>query len=588
MILRHWRWGRWACLGGTVAAGLWLGWTATGGLPAQTPGLVEPAPQDAAPSQRIYMNRPIIDLPIKMDDAQRALIQEIHLYVKESPTAPWVFRDKGGAGQQAFRFQAPRDGEFRFTMVTVDKQGRRFPQDLANEPPGLTVMIDTQKPVVQMKKLADTSEGQLVHCEVSDANLDNANVRFYFQSGDKVFRPLDPVAGQPGVFCVPRQAVTTGVVRLVANDLAGNQTVCEEHVNQMQARASAASLQPTAFNPTPPKGMSELDAPKPLPTVLGSVEIEPNPSRPAHRPTLIETPSKAGTQRPDGSEGPRFSEDSGDTTKPGTERNDLAWITKNATAAEGPRLSMETEPSVKAATTEVPHGKRQVVNNSTLFLDFQVENGKPAVKVEAWLSRDLGKTWQKGSAESKGQTLGVHLPGEGLFGVALQPAGTDRAPKGTDAADLWIEVDLTKPTAQITNVKVAHEKGQAQVDIQWTAEDKNFSVGPVDLFYAATQQGPWLPIAKGLPAQGHHRWAPSAEIGTHVHVRLIAQDAAGNQGICNTLESVALEDAGRPRFTIRNVRTEAPMVPQQAAPTPAPTPVPLIPPFQIVQPPRSN
>src|SRR5205823_14080063 len=115
-----------------------------------------------------------------MGDQERAMIQEIQLYVKEAPTAAWVLRDKGSAEQKAFRFQAPRDDEYWFTMVTIDKQGRRFPADLTNEPPGLVVVIDTQKPTVQMRKLADTPEGQLVQCDVTDAHLDNAGVQFLF------------------------------------------------------------------------------------------------------------------------------------------------------------------------------------------------------------------------------------------------------------------------------------------------------------------------------------------------------------------------------------------------------------------------
>lgn len=626
MTMRHLRrMGRNFWIGGTAAAGLWLGWAGPGTLTAQMPvvgGLpTETAPTpEAAPVQRNYMNRNVIDLPIRMDESARSLVQEIHLYVKEQPSGTWILRDKGNSTHQVFRFQAPRDGEYWFNMVTVDKQGRSFPKDLQKEAPGLIVVIDTQKPEVELTNFGEAPEGQLVHCSIKDANIDNARVRFLFQGGDKIFRPLDPMPGRQGVYCIPRQAVSTGLVRFVVEDLAGNQTVCEEHVNQLQTRRIAASgTQPVSGGPSltvetpggkpdvkmpPPLPMSgsnppvvvegstqlpeEVRKPNPLPLGIGETqELEPISPRPVQKlPRGGEEPANSASLRPNGSENPRFMDE-----VPAKE-NPTKLASATNTLPRGPQLIPVEEPVVApspAPAKSEPWTRRQLLNNRTIFLDYQIENVGTNTKstVEVWLTRDQGKSWQKTAEDTvrKGP-FEVQLPGEGVFGLTLLVATGQPAtpPKGLEAASMWVEVDSTKPNAQITKVDVSHEKGTPTVNIQWTASDANFSDGPVELFYAPTPQGKWLPIAQGLKAQGQYRWTPPAEIGGQVHIRLVAKDAAGNTCICNTLEGVTLEDPSRPRITLRNVRTEAPVAP---AATPA-TPMPVTLPFQIIQPPRGN
>ena len=133
--------------------------------------------------------------------------------------------------------------------------------------------------------------------------------------------------------------------------------------------------------------------------------------------------------------------------------------------------------------------------------------------------------------------------------AATPPAAGDQP----DA--FWIEVDSTKPTLQINEIQTSHDKGQATVHIRWTAKDKNLVEAPVDLFYAATPQGPWLAIAKGLPAEGQHHWMPPAGLGAQTHLQLTARDAAGNTAVCGTLEPVSLAEPARPRAVIRTIST---------------------------------
>ena len=216
---------------------------------------------------------------------------------------------------------------------------------------------------------------------------------------------------------------------------------------------------------------------------------------------------------------------------------------------------------------QLPHTvKRQIVNSAKLFLDYQIENAGTmgVAKVEVWATRDLGKTWIKHSEESHAKgPFEVLLPGDGLFGVTLV-ASNGRGIPGTppaagDQPDSWVEVDTTKPAVEVSNLHVAMENGQAFVHLTWNAHDRNLGDSPVDLFYGATPQGPWLPIVKGLKAEGKHRWAPPTEIGLQAYLRLTARDAAGNTTIVNTLEPVLFGEPVRPRAVIRGITTGAPI-----------------------------
>jgi hypothetical protein len=534
---------------GTVTS-LLLCWTGTGAMAAQTSEAAaqSAAMQEAAPVQRNYLNKSIIQLPIQINEQSRSLIAEIHLYAKDHPNAPWTMRDKVGPTAKAFTFQVPRDGEYFFTMVTIDKQGRGYPNDLRNEPPGLVVVIDTQAPHIELTNLGKSPGGQFIQCDVRDANLDIARTRFYYQGGDRVFRALEPVAGRPDVYCIPPQAVCTGIVRAVAEDLAGNQVQRELHLHQMATvKAFTPNAQKQVLTPGPVDVKTlTAKAPDKLPVgVSGAQEVMPNGTN--------KTPkAPADSARPDHSDGPRLIEHTSDFSP----------------MANLPQTKQQENP------------RRQFVNSTKVFLDYQVENvGQSGVgKVEVWITRDRAKSWQKISEETQCKSpIEIQFPGDGSFGVTLLASngrgGSAAPPAAGDTPDWWIEVDTTKPSAQITKIHTATENGKSVVYIHWAVRDKNVGEAPVDLFYSATPQGPWLPIAKGLKAEDQHRWVPPIEIGAQAHLRLIARDEAGNTATVASQGAVLFDDPARPRAVIRGITTGA----SEPGPSVAPTSLPSLP-----------
>ncbi|MBI2808588.1 MAG: hypothetical protein HYX68_26670 [Planctomycetes bacterium] len=577
MTMRHMkRWARKAVLGGGTLASALLAWTGTQPAFAQTqPGSTitsQPTPM----VQRNYLNKNVIRLPIEMDAKTRQSVQEIQLFVKESPDAPWALRDKVGAAQDSFTFQVPRDGEYWFAMVTVNKQGRSYPADIRNEPAGLIVIIDTQAPRIELTNLGETPIGTLIQCDISDSHLDNGKARITFQGGDKVFRDMLAVPGRANVYCIPNEAVCTGLIRASASDLAGNRGFREQHLNGMKT-ATATKTAPAApmhqTKTTPDLLPKNLD---PVPLLEpGNVRVPRKETKPA-----VNTHEQTNF-RPNGADGPHWA----------------IAPAKEPTHIVSPRHQVS-----KPAPPVAAPAKRQLVNTTKVLLDYQVENtGFSGIgRVEVWITRDQGQNWQKLVEHTQSKNpLEVQLPGDGLFGVTLLASNgrgaIAAAPKAGDAPQGWIEVDTTKPSAQITGVRCATENGSTVVHIDWNVQDKNLTDGAVELYYGATPQGPWLPIAKGLKAQGQHRWTPPTSIGTQTHVRLLAKDAAGNEAIANTLEPVQFDDPARPRVVLRGIRTVAsdgPVlpVPPQVAPPPIPMPLPMSapvmpPPLQIVPPP---
>lgn len=547
-------------------AGLLLGWagegmfineavaqgpalpTVPGAVPAQR--TAAPAPEVAAPTQKTYLNKAIIQLPIQIDDRLRSQIQEIRLYVKDRPGAAWTLHSKGGGVQTAFTFQAPHDGEYAFAMVTVDRQGRCTPADVTKEPPGLVVIVDRQPPQMELTSLGNTPEGQRVQCDVRDANVDPLKTKFFYQTGDKTFRPLEPEPGHPNVWCIPAQAVFTGAIRVETMDLAGNAAGHEGNVSQLsgaRGTPAAAGTPPANPNPNPSQTLPRtvnVPAPQGGPSggpVLGGQSPPPptTTERVAHK-QLAPGTAEFVPDSPRSGDGP--------LTVPVKGGPDLRPIPNTTVPARD--LRRDAAPA-----------QRLLVNRPHLFLEYQIEQaGASGVgKVEVWVTRDQGQSWQRLCEDADRKSPAeIELPGEGLYGVTLVISNGRgfgaTPPRPGEQPQRWIEVDTLKPSAAIMQVRTVPDSGGA-VHIAYRASDRNIAPDGIDLLFATSRQGPWRPIAKGLRNDGIYRWTPPNEAGAQAYLRLVVRDEAGNTATCETPQAVLLDDQSRPRGAILGVST---------------------------------
>jgi hypothetical protein len=474
-------------------------------------------------------------------------VAEIHLYVKAQPNGTWQKYAKAGWGQNAFTFQAPRDGEYWFGMVTVDQQGRSTPADITKEEPGLIVIIDRQPPQVELTNLGTSPEGPMIQCEFHDECLDPMKSRFFFQTGDKVFRPLDPVPGKANVYCVPAQAVFTGQLRASATDLAGNVVTRDFHINQVP---SPGGQQPTNVAKTEPS------VPGKLPMAVNEVTlVEPAPEK---GPVLVSQPAPVDKGTPTTHNTHKVQPPANNGQGPALMTEQPSLSPQALPVLESAQAVAQPSPKTRRETVSL---QRQLVNSPHVYLEYQIEQaGASGIgKVEVWYTRDQGQSWQRLCEDADRKSPAeLDFPGEGLYGINLvisNGRGFGAAPPNPGDAPQWlIEVDTTKPNAEITGVRTIAEGGGTLL-ISWRAGDKNLPIDGIELYYSSQRQGPWQPIAKGLRNDGLYRWLPPAEVGPQAHLRLVARDAAGNNTIHETAQPVLLDDQSRPRAQILGAST---------------------------------
>jgi hypothetical protein len=208
--------------------------------------------------------------------------------------------------------------------------------------------------------------------------------------------------------------------------------------------------------------------------------------------------------------------------------------------------------------------QKQYLNSRHVVMDYRIDQVGPSgvSKVEVWMTRDEGKSWQK-LCEDKNRKSPVEfdLPGEGLYGlIMVVTSGTGlggTVPTPGTQPDCWIEVDTTKPTAQLVSVRPTPTEEGCFLQIQWMAEDKNLSAEPIFLFYATQAKGPWLPIAQNLHNDGSYRWMLPPNAAGEVYVRLDVCDRAGNVTQC-TLPQAVVVDTARPKGKVLGISAGTP------------------------------
>ena len=450
--------------------------------------------------RKVYTNRTAFKLPLQVDERERSRLQEIQLWVKTGPAAPWTKRDAVPPTQKEFIFRTQEDGEYWFTLVTLDRSGKANPADVTQEPPGLVVVVDRQPPEVEVRPLAMGPGQACLQCEIRDPNPDPARSKLEYLTADQNWLALEAIPDQPGLFRVPDANILHGLVRATVADRAGNTTTRE--IN-LQAGATAQVVPAAA--PAPPASSPFAPAAPPPVTQAGAPgKVTENPVVPA---SAIEVKAE----------------------------------------------------KITGAASQTPGAAKQYINTTHASLKYQIEQVGPSGigKVEVWMTRDEGQTWQRLCEDpNRRSPVEVDLPGEGSYGVSVLATngnGVGGEPPGRgDVPDFRLEVDMTKPVGQILAVKPGTAEEIGTFQITWTANDKNLKADPIDLYYAARPEGPWTVIAKGLKNDGSYRWPCPRDGSTEAYVRMDVTDLAGNTATCQAAQPVVF-DRSRPKAHIVGV-----------------------------------
>jgi hypothetical protein len=455
------------------------------------------------PSKIITRNK-CFCLPIALEPRQRQLLQEVQLYVKSGQAESWSLKESVPPTREEFNYCVPQDGEYWFTIATVKKNAKLSPADIRRLNPGLIVIVDTQPPEVAVSPLPATPKGTFIECRVRDANPDPSQLRAEYQASDRGWLALQPTAEDPTIFRLPGPLERESVVRVTATDRAGNTTTRVVHLNTAVGTAIAPGLWET---PIAPASLESRSDKVPVPV--------PDPS-----PSLNQTPPQTPV------------------------------------LGHGPMLGQS--PTLVPSST--PNPTRQLVGSTHVSLDYQIEQQGPTgiSRVEVWMTRDEGANWQKlGEDPDRRSPVDFDLPGDGVFGISLvltNGSGFGGAPPARgDTPDYWVEVDLTKPSAQLLGFRPGVGEETGTLTITWQASDKNLGETPVDLYYAGHREGPWLPVGRGLRNDGVHRWTLPREGGPEFFFRLEVTDKAGNLTRCDSSQPVVV-DTTRPKARVLGIK----------------------------------
>jgi hypothetical protein len=308
---------------------------------------------------------------------------------------------------------------------------------------------------------------------------------------------LDALSEQPGVFRMPDPDQCQGVVRAIAGDRANNMNYCEMNLLTNET----ASVSPTAAGTEATR----------LPGAKDN-HVGPENCVPASYQQTAESRSEKAMLPP----------------------------------MQEPAGSSLPNEKGSGRGSEVSH---QLINSTHATLAYQIDQaGANGIgRVEVWMTRDKGQTWKFLCQDPDCVSpVEIDLPGDGLYGLSLAvgngPGATATPPAPGEVPDWWVEVKTSKPVAQITGV---HPENGVLI-ITWTATDSCLKPEPIDLYYAARPDGPWLPIARSLRNDGSYRWTMPGNLGNEIYVRLEVTDRAGNVAGCQTPQPV-VRDPLRPK-----------------------------------------
>lgn len=221
----------------------------------------------------------------------------------------------------------------------------------------------------------------------------------------------------------------------------------------------------------------------------------------------------------------------------------------------------ETEFRQGENINRIPDGQYAKLSNSRKFeLDYQVDHIRPTeiAALEIWITENGGDSWALHSNDTDKQSpVVIEVDEDGVYGYRIRIKTIDGLesiqPTKGDAADVWVEVDTTKPSVELTSLPYGRDRDAGKLIVNWRATDKRLAAKPITLFYSVNLDGPWQILVEKLSNSGQFKWPVTNRIPKNVFLRIEAIDAAGNKNVHQTAQAVDLSGLN-PRGMIRSVR----------------------------------
>lgn len=529
-----------------------------------------PLPGGADP-EPIATRQTVFSIPFQVSRAQQPAQEpvEVQLHVSVDRGVTWRPHARVAPSAGQFLVRAPGDGEYWFLVRTLDRSGQLRPQGLCR--PELRVIVDTTPPKLDLEATRGETGQVTARWKVTDLAPRPESLRLLYRTAPDAqweLVPIDPqqVQSAPGVQSgeatwIPPAGASKLEIRAEVADAAGNPAV--SHAQAVPERSLAAI--------NPPSNRSATDQ------QWRPARRETDPAPPGN--AAVQTVQRPATPYPETSPGPRWPYSAPGEAFPASPPASTSPLASpgapGATVPSQP-LAGPVSPSVQSqyvppaetrdpwAGAGTPAGPGARMVNSRVF-ELEYELGSPASpgRVELWGTRDGGRTWKSFGQDADGRSpMIVTVPEEGIYGfrvvVSADPRAPAQGPPSGETPDVWIGVDLTRPTARLLSAEPGQGEQSGQLVIRWEAADRLLGARPVSLFYSESGvSGTWAPIAAGLENTGQHVWTLAPATPERFHLRLEVRDEAGNLTVDQTSQAVVVTQ--RPGGAkIRDVRPVSP------------------------------
>jgi hypothetical protein len=118
-------------------------------------------------------------IPFQINADNNAFI-EVQLYLSRDLGSTWNFVDRQTTDQKDFPFKSSQDGEYWFSMKTLDRDRRLLPE--GNPRPELKIIVDTVKPTLDFQVEADAAGRIVCRWTAKDKNLRPESLQIFYQN----------------------------------------------------------------------------------------------------------------------------------------------------------------------------------------------------------------------------------------------------------------------------------------------------------------------------------------------------------------------------------------------------------------------
>lgn len=118
-------------------------------------------------------------IPFQINAENNAFI-EVQLYLSRDLGSTWNFAGRQATDRNDFPFKSTEDGEYWFSMKTLDRDRRLLPD--GNPQPELKIIVDTVKPTLDFQVESDAAGRVICRWTAKDKNLQPESMQIFYQS----------------------------------------------------------------------------------------------------------------------------------------------------------------------------------------------------------------------------------------------------------------------------------------------------------------------------------------------------------------------------------------------------------------------